>query len=67
MIAITMGAMAFLQGGMKGRSAGWEEMAIYTIPAVVAALIAIAVRRSALSYTALVFGALAVVGFLLGS
>ena len=68
MIAITAGVMALVQGGMRGRAAGWEEMAIYAAPAVLLAIVSIAMRRSGLSYAAVVFGGvLGVVGFLLGS
>jgi hypothetical protein len=67
-IAILMGVYSFLQGGMRGRSAGWEEMIIYAAPAVVFALIAIAMRRQALSYVALFFGlVLGIAGFLMGA
>jgi hypothetical protein len=66
-IAIFAGLTAFLQAGMRGHSAGWEEMSIYTAPAVIGALLSIAIQRSGLSYTALVFGALGVVGFFLGA
>jgi hypothetical protein len=67
-IAIVMGVFAFLQAGMRGHSAGWEEMIIYTAPAVVFAIISIAMRRQALSYAALFFGlVLGIAGFLLGA
>ena len=65
--AILGGLNAFLVAGMRGHSAGWEEMAIYTIPAVVFAVLAIAIRRNALTYAAMAFGALAIVGFFLGA
>jgi hypothetical protein len=67
-IAIVMGTYAFLQAGLRGHSAGWEEMIIYTAPAVIGALIAIAMRRQALSYVALFFGlVLGLAGFFLGA
>jgi 2-keto-3-deoxy-galactonokinase len=66
-IAIFAGLTAFLQAGMRGHRVGWEEMSIYTGPAVIAALISIATQRSGLSYAALVFGAIAVVSFFLGA
>lgn len=66
-IAIGAGMMAFLQAGMKGHRVGWEEMMLYTVPAVVCALIAIAIRRNRLGFTALLFGILGVVGLVLGA
>ncbi len=66
-IAIGTGVMAFVQAGIRGHRVGWEEMMIYTVPAVVCALLAIAIRRNALGVVALVFGALAVVGLVLGA
>lgn len=66
-IAIAAGTMAFLQAGMRGHRVGWEEMALYTGPAVVGALIAVAMRRNRLGFTALLFGVLSVVGFVLGA
>jgi len=65
--AILAGLQAFLQAGLRGHSAGWEEMSLYTGPSVLFALLAIALRRSALSYVALGFAALSVVGFFLGA
>jgi 2-keto-3-deoxy-galactonokinase len=66
-IAIGTGMMAFTQAGMRGHRVGWEEMMMYTVPAVVCALLAIAMRRNVLGFVALVFGAIAVVGFVLGA
>ena len=67
-IAIVMGVFAFLQAGIRGHSAGWEEMIIYTAPAVVFAIFAIAMRRQALSYVAVFCGlVLGIAGFLLGA
>jgi hypothetical protein len=66
-LAIGAGVMAFLQAGLRGRSAGWEELMLYAGPAVFCALVAIAIRRNALGYTALVFGALGIVGLVLGA
>lgn len=66
-LAITSGTMAFLQAGMRGHSAGWEEMMIYSAPAVLCGVIAIAIRRNGLGWTALVFAVLGGVGFVLGA
>lgn len=66
-LAIVTGTMAFLYAGIKGRSAGWEEMVIYSAPALLGGLVAIAIRRNALGWTALVFAALGGVGFVLGA
>lgn len=66
-IAILAGLNAFTQGLMLGRRAGYEMMMIYAAPAVVAAIIAIAIRRNALSWVALAAGGLAIVGTVLGS
>ena len=66
-LAILAGTYAFVLGGMRGHSAGWEMMAIHTVPAVVFAVVSIAIRRSALTFVALGFGALAIMGFLLGA
>jgi hypothetical protein len=65
-IAITMGVLAFFVAGIKGHGAGWEEMFIYAIPAAVSALLALAIRRSKLTYLALGGGALGVLGLLMG-
>jgi hypothetical protein len=66
-IAITTGMMAFLQAGMRGHRVGWEEMSIYSMPAVIGGLIAIAIRRNGLGITAFVFAILGAVGFFLGA
>ena len=66
-LAILAGLNAFLVAGMQGHSAGWELMAIYTLPAVLFAIIAIAIRRSVLTFVALFFGLLGIVGFFLGA
>jgi cytochrome bd-type quinol oxidase subunit 2 len=66
-VAISMGTYAFLQAGMKGHRVGWEEMMLYTAPAVVCALLAIALRRDKSTYLGLVFAALAIVGLVLGA
>ena len=66
-VAISTGTIGFLQAGMRGHGAGWEEMMIYTVPAVVCALLAIAIRRNTLGVVALLFGGLGVVGFMLGA
>jgi hypothetical protein len=66
-LAIFAGATAFLQAGIKGHSAGWEEMMIYSAPAVVCGIVAIAIRRNTLGWIALVFAALGGVGLVLGA
>ena len=66
-VAIGTGTMGFLQAGMRGHRVGWEEMMIYSVPAVVCALLAIGIRRNALGFAALLFGALGAVGFVLGA
>ncbi len=66
-LAISTGVMAFLQAGIRGHAAGWEELMLYTGPAVVCALVAIAIRRNTIGYVALCFGALGVVGLVLGA
>lgn len=65
--AIIAGTLAFLQAGIKGHSAGWEEMALYSGPAVLCGLVAIAIRRNKLGLVALLFAALGGVGFVLGA
>ena len=65
--AIGFGAMTFLYGGMLGRSAGWELMAIPTLLTFGMALVAIIVQRRALTYASLIGVALAVLGFLMGA
>lgn len=66
-LAILGGLNAFFVAGMRGHGAGWEEMAIYVVPTLLFTLLAIAIRRSALSYVAVAFGLLAVVSFFLGA
>jgi len=66
-VAIGTGTMAFLQAGMKGHRVGWEEMMLYTAPAVVCGLLAIGIRRNKLGFTALLFAVLGVVGLVLGA
>lgn len=66
-LAIMAGLTAFLQAGIKGHSAGWEEMMIYSAPAVVCGVIAIGIRRNKLGWVALLFAALGGVGFVLGA
>lgn len=65
--AIVTGTMAFLQAGIRGHSAGWEEMMIYSAPAVLCGVIAISIRRNKLGWVALVFAALGGVGLVLGA
>ena len=59
--AILTGLLAFVIGGLKGRRAG-GELLVFVAIAVLGAVIAIAMRRSALSYVALGGAALAFVG-----
>lgn len=67
-IAIGTGLMAFFQAGMRGHSAGWEEMALYSGPAIVCGLIAVAIRRNRLGISALICGVvLGAIGFVLGA
>jgi len=66
-LAISTGVMAFLQAGIRGHAAGWEELMLYAGPAVVCALVAIAIRRNTIGYVALFFGALGVAGLVLGA
>lgn len=66
-LAIMAGTMAFLQAGIRGHSAGWEEMMLYSGPAILFGVIAIAIRRNKLGWTALVFAALGGVGLVLGA
>ncbi|WP_394844859.1 hypothetical protein [Pendulispora brunnea] len=42
-------------------------MVLFTLPAVVSAIVAIIVRRSMVTYVALAGGALGIVGFFLGA
>src|SRR5262245_34291814 len=65
-LALIGGIVAFLQAGMRGHSAGWEMMAIYSLPAAACALIGIAIRRNGWTYAGLVGGVLAIIGLLLG-
>lgn len=65
--AIGTGMMAFMQAGLRGHRVGWEEMMIYTVPAVVCALLAITIRRNTLGVVALVFAVLAIIGLVLGA
>ena len=66
-VAISMGTIAFMEAGMKGHRVGWEEMMLYTAPAVVCGLLAIALRRDKHTCLGLVFAALAIVGLVLGA
>lgn len=65
--AILGGLNAFLVAGMRGHGAGWEEMSLYTGPAVLFAVVAIALRRSALTFVAVGFALLSIVSFFLGA
>ena len=65
-VALIGGIFAFLQAGMRGHSAGWEMMAIYSLPSLACALIGIAIRRNGWTYAGLVGGVLAIIGLLLG-
>jgi energy-converting hydrogenase Eha subunit A len=67
-IAIAAGLFAFFQAGMRGHRVGWEEMALYSGPAIVCGLIAVAMGRNRLGITALICGVvLGAVGFFLGA
>jgi hypothetical protein len=66
-LAILAGLNAFLVAGMRGHGAGWEEMSLYTGPAVLFAVLAIVIRRGTLSFVALGFAGLAIVSFFLGA
>ena len=66
-LAIFTGTLAFLPAGIKGPSAGWEEMRISSAPAALCGVVAIAIRRNALGWIALVFAALGGVGLVLGA
>ena len=65
-IAGIAGLYTFLQAGMRGHSAGWEELAMYAAPAVVCALISIAISRDhvKMSLTGAILG---IVGMYLGA
>lgn len=65
-IATAAGLGALAMGLIQGRRAGWENMMIYGSPAIVAAFIAIAIRRNVPSYIGLAGAALAIVGMVLG-
>jgi hypothetical protein len=66
-VAIFAGLAAFFTAGMRGHSAGWEMMAMYTTPSVVAAIIALGIRRNALTWVGLVFAVISVGSFFLGA
>ncbi len=67
LLAILAGTNAFLVAGMRGHGAGWEEMALYTGPSVLFAIVAISIRRGAWSFVALGFALLSIVSFFLGA
>lgn len=66
-LAIAGGLNALLMGLTLGARAGWEKMAIYVLPVILFALVAIAIRRNGWTYAALVGALLGIVGLLLGS
>ena len=66
-VAIAAGAMAFVTAGIRGHSAGWELMAVYTGPSIGAALIGLAIRRAAITWVGLGFAVLSAVSFFLGA
>jgi energy-converting hydrogenase Eha subunit A len=66
-LAILSGLMSFLTAGLQGRRAGWEMLIIFAAPAVICAVIALVIRRNGLTYTALGFGILGVLGLFLGA
>jgi len=65
-VAILAGTMSCVQGAVRGRSAGYEDMMVYAGPAVVGAVLAIALERSRLTYVAAGFGLLGIIGLMLG-
>ena len=65
-LAIAAGLMALAVGVTQGRRAGYEMMMMYTGPAVVCALIGIAIQRRGITYAGLAGGLLAIVGMVLG-
>ena len=65
-VALVIGILAFLQAGMRGHSAGWEMMAMYSLPAIGCALVGIAIRRNGWTYAGLAGGVLAGAGLVLG-
>ncbi|MCY1060801.1 hypothetical protein [Nannocystis sp. SCPEA4] len=66
-VAMCLGVVAFMEAGMKGHRVGWEEMLLYTGPAVVCGLLAIVMRRDKYTYLGVVFAALAVVALVMGA
>jgi hypothetical protein len=65
-LAIMAGAMSCVQGAVRGRRAGYEVMMAFAAPAVVGAVIAIALQRSRVTYLAVVFAILGIIGWILG-
>jgi hypothetical protein len=65
-VAILAGTMSCVQGAIRGRSAGYEAMMIYAGPAIVGAVLAIALERSRITYVAAGFGLLGLIGLMLG-
>ncbi|MCY1010073.1 hypothetical protein OV079_31815 [Nannocystis pusilla] len=66
-VAMCMGAIAFVEAGMKGHRVGWEQMMLYTAPAVACGLLAIMLRRDKYTYFGVVFALLAIVALMLGA
>lgn len=66
-VAMSMGAIALVEAGMKGHRVGWEQMMLYTAPAVVCGLLAIALRRDKYTWIGLLFAGLAIVALMLGA
>ena len=58
---------AFFTAGLRGHGAGWELMALYTLPSVGAAFIGLVIRRSAITWIGVVFAVISVVSFFLGA
>ena len=66
-VAIAAGLIALSIGALEGRRAGYEKMLMYASPAVVSALLGIAIQRKGITYAGLVGGLRAVVGMILGN
>jgi hypothetical protein len=65
-LAIVGGTISCAQRAVRGHSASYEDIMVFAVPAVVAALIAIAAERSALTFVAVGFALLGVIGVFLG-
>ena len=56
--------LAVLERGMRGMRAGYEQLAPYVIAGIVLALVAIAMKRSKSSYTAVVINVLGILALM---